>query len=86
MQSRHAVELNRSAVETSLQSLPLEAREIVVARIWGKLSFQQIGKLIGASSSTAHRRYESALKQIRDSLSITSPNSNREETQICPND
>lgn len=86
LRSRHATELTPAVVEESLQSLPTEVREIVVARIWGKLSFQQIGRLIGASSSTSHRRYQSALQQIRDYIVAQRPESNRKETKTCPND
>ena len=62
--------LDAAAAMTVLEGLdPLE-REVVVARIWGGLSFQQIGELIGATDSTAHRRYESALAAIRRKLRI----------------
>ncbi len=52
----------------ALESLPVEQREVVVARIWGGLSFQQIGRLVGASDSAAHRRYEAALSALRKKL------------------
>jgi RNA polymerase sigma factor (sigma-70 family) len=54
----------------ALQSLPVEQREVVVARIWGGLSFQQIGQLVGASDSAAHRRYEAALSALRQKLRV----------------
>lgn len=54
----------------ALQSLPIEQREVVVARIWGGLSFQQIGQLVGASHSAAHRRYEAALLALRQKLRV----------------
>jgi RNA polymerase sigma factor (sigma-70 family) len=40
-----------------LRRLPALEREIVVARIWGELSFEQIAALVGVSTSSAHRRY-----------------------------
>jgi len=63
--------LDAVAAMTVLEGLPPLEREVVVARIWGGLSFQQIGELIGATDSTAHRRYESALEAIRRKLRIS---------------
>ncbi len=51
-----------------LARLPLEEREIIVAHLWGGLTFAEIGDVIGISSSTAHRRYESGLRQLREWL------------------
>lgn len=47
-----------------LAQLPDLEREIVVARIWGELSFEQISELVERPSSTVHRRYREALKQL----------------------
>ncbi len=55
-------------LQQALQSLPQEQREIVVARIWGKLTFEQIAKLNGHSSSTVHRRYREALEELKQKL------------------
>jgi RNA polymerase sigma factor (sigma-70 family) len=63
--------LDAAAAVVILEDLPQLEREVVVARIWGGLSFQQIGELIGATDSTAHRRYESALDAIRRKLRIS---------------
>ena len=51
-----------------LDDLPEEQREVVVARIWSGLSFEQIGQLIGVSSSSAHRRYLKALANLRSAM------------------
>jgi RNA polymerase sigma-70 factor (ECF subfamily) len=47
--------------------LALEAgqREIVVLRVWGGLSWQEIAELVGASKSSAQRTYVQALEQLR---------------------
>jgi RNA polymerase sigma factor (sigma-70 family) len=63
--------LDATAAVVVLQELPQLEREVVVARIWGGLSFQQIGELIGATDSTAHRRYESALAALRQQLRLS---------------
>ena len=48
-------------LERLLTQLPPLEREIVVARIWGEVSFEQIAVLVARSSSAVHRRYQRAL-------------------------
>ena len=62
------VMLDGDAAAQALARLPLEEREIIVAHLWGGLTFAEIGEVIGISSSTAHRRYESGLRQLREWL------------------
>ena len=45
-----------------------EMREVLVARIWGQMTLEEIGKICGISAATAMRRYEAALKVIRTEL------------------
>jgi RNA polymerase sigma factor (sigma-70 family) len=63
--------IDAAAAVVILEDLHQLEREVVVARIWGGLTFQQIGELVGATDSTAHRRYESALAAIRQKLRIS---------------
>jgi RNA polymerase sigma-70 factor (ECF subfamily) len=58
----------RRAAE-QLETLSIEQRETVVARIWGGLSFEEIARLTNTSRSTAHRRYLSAIEALRKKLS-----------------
>lgn len=51
-----------------LCELPLELREVIVARLWGGLTFEEIAGLIGCSLPTAHRRYQTGLAQLRERL------------------
>ena len=51
-----------------LAELPLEQREVVVARIWGGLLFEEIAQLTGCSLPTAHRRYQAGLAALRERL------------------
>lgn len=51
-----------------LEQLPEDLREIVVLRIWGHLSWQEIAELTGGSRSATHRRYADALRQLRHAL------------------
>jgi RNA polymerase sigma-70 factor (ECF subfamily) len=52
----------------ALEALPEVQREIVVARTWGGLTFEEIAALVGCSTSAAHRRYEAALAFLRKRL------------------
>ena len=51
-----------------LDTLPPEQREIVVARIWGGLTFDEVAALTGDSRTTVHRRYGEALETLRRKL------------------
>jgi RNA polymerase sigma factor (sigma-70 family) len=51
-----------------LAELPLELREVVVARLWGGLTFAEVAELVGCSLATAQRRYEAGLTQLRERL------------------
>lgn len=56
-----------------IESLPREQREVLVPRLWGGLTFQEVARLTGTSDSTAHRRYEAALSDLRKKLGVSCP-------------
>ncbi len=58
------MEFESDELERMLTRLPSLEREIVVARIWGDLTFEQIAELVDRSSSAVHRRYQNALTQL----------------------
>ncbi len=60
--------LDAQAATAALQTLPLEQREVIVARLWGGLTFEQIAELTGSSSSTTHRWYLAGLSALRERL------------------
>ena len=60
--------LDAAVVARSLAELPLELREVIVARLWGGLAFDEIAGLVGCSLPTAHRRYQTGLAQLRERL------------------
>jgi RNA polymerase sigma-70 factor (ECF subfamily) len=62
------VRIDAEQAARCLEALPPEQREVIVARLWGGLSFQEIGELAGTSSSTAHRWYEAGLQALRERL------------------
>ena len=51
-----------------LAELPLEQREVVVARIWGGLTFDDVAELTGCSLPTAHRRFQAGLTALREKM------------------
>lgn len=51
-----------------LQELDAELREVVVMRLWGQATLQQIADVLSISVATAHRRYERALGILRERL------------------
>jgi RNA polymerase sigma factor (sigma-70 family) len=51
-----------------LAELPLDLREVVVARVWGGLTFEEVAQLVGCSLPTAHRRYQAGLTALRERL------------------
>jgi RNA polymerase sigma-70 factor (ECF subfamily) len=65
--------IDGATASAALQTLPLEQREAIVAHLWGGLTFEQIGELAGASSSTAHRWYLAGLSALRERLGICPP-------------
>lgn len=52
----------------ALQQLPPELREVIAARLWSGLSFQEVADLTGISLSTAYRRYQAGLEMLRERL------------------
>ena len=44
--------LDADQAEAELRGLPVEQREVIVAHLWGGLTFEQVGELMGSSSST----------------------------------
>jgi RNA polymerase sigma factor (sigma-70 family) len=66
--------LDAAAAVAALQRLPEEEREVIVARLWGGLSFEDIAEAAGCSASTAFRRYSAGLDALRKELGVPCPN------------
>jgi RNA polymerase sigma factor (sigma-70 family) len=58
-------------IQQLLTRLSDRDREIIVLRIWGGLTFEQIAELVGPSSSTVHRRYQQTLATLGHMLEET---------------
>jgi RNA polymerase sigma factor (sigma-70 family) len=65
--------LYAETASAALQNLPIEQREIIVAHLWGGLTFEQIGDVIDSSASTAHRWYTAGLSALRERLGVVCP-------------
>jgi RNA polymerase sigma-70 factor (ECF subfamily) len=51
-----------------LAELDAETRAVIVARLWGGLTFEDIARLQGCSLTTAHRRYQAGLARLHARL------------------
>ncbi len=67
--------LEAGAAVAALQTLPVDQREVIVARLWGGLSFEQIAEVAGCSASTAFRRFSAGIEALRQQLGVPCPNS-----------
>lgn len=52
-------------IETHLNMLPADQREVLVLKIWGELTFAQIAQVMDASANTIASRYRYALQALR---------------------
>jgi len=61
-------EERRSAVEAALAKLPEPQREVLVMKVWAKLTFPQIAAALQIPLDTAASRYRYALAKLREQL------------------
>lgn len=66
--------LDAEKAVAALESLPVEQREVIVARLWGGLSFEEIAEVAECSASTAFRRYGAGIDALRKELGVSCPN------------
>ena len=66
--------LDAEAAVAALERLPTEEREVIVARHWGGLSYEQIAIVAGCSASTVFRRYTAGVEELRKQLEVSCPN------------
>ena len=60
--------LNRIAVDTALEQLPEQLREMVVMRYVSELSAAEIGKIMNLSRFAVNRRVKEGLKLLKEQL------------------
>jgi len=55
-------------IEKAIQSLPDYYKEVIILKIWGDLTFEQIAETLDIPMNTAASRYRYALERLRRSL------------------
>jgi RNA polymerase sigma factor (sigma-70 family) len=65
--------LDSHTVRQALEELPPDIREIMIAHLWGGLTFEQIADMVGGSASTAYRRFAAGLNILRERLRVPCP-------------
>lgn len=56
------------ALQVAVAALPDIYREVITLKIWGELTFAQIGETLGIPQNTAASRYRYALEALRTRL------------------
>jgi RNA polymerase sigma factor (sigma-70 family) len=75
--------LDARAASVALNQLAPEELEVVVAHVWGGLTFAQIAQLVSSTTSTVHRRYQSGLMNLKKLLGEPCL-PKKTSTQNCP--
>ncbi len=52
-------------LEQAVRRLPRDQQEVVLLKIWGELTFEEIGKALDISMNTAASRYRYGLEKLR---------------------
>lgn len=55
-------------LEKAVNALPAEQREVIVMKIWGMLTFDEIAQQLGISPNTVASRYRYALAALRKTV------------------
>lgn len=54
------------ALQSALATLPEEQREVIVLRVWGQLTFEEVAAVVGVSPNTAASRYRYGLAKLNE--------------------
>ena len=58
----------QKTLAAAVESLPKDQQEVLVLKIWGDLTFDEIGQLLNISSNTAASRYRYGLQSLKRHL------------------
>ena len=58
-------------IQSAMARLPGTQREVLVLKIWGELTFDEISRELGIPLNTAASRYRYALAALRQELAVT---------------
>ena len=59
---------NREAVEHALIGMPIDEREVLVLRLWGDCTLEQVAEITGRSVATVFRQQRRGLAAVRAAL------------------
>jgi RNA polymerase sigma-70 factor (ECF subfamily) len=54
------------ALQSALGTLPEEQREVIVLRVWGQMTFEEVAAVVGVSPNTAASRYRYGLAKLNE--------------------
>ncbi len=57
-------------VERALRELPPEQREVVLMRVWGEMTLEEIAVVLDVPANTVASRYRYALGKLREVLKV----------------
>jgi RNA polymerase sigma-70 factor (ECF subfamily) len=57
-------------VERALRDLPSEQREVVLMRVWGEMTLEEIATVLDVPANTVASRYRYALGKLREILKV----------------
>jgi len=67
--------IDAGAAQQALADLPPEQAELIVMRIWGQMTYQQMAQIVGEAVSTVHGRYAAAIETLRKKMVKPCPKS-----------
>ncbi|MDA0346939.1 MAG: sigma-70 family RNA polymerase sigma factor [Verrucomicrobia bacterium] len=65
---RLEVQERNTLLEDAIQQLSQDQQEVVVLKIWGELTFQEIANILDVSLNTAASRYRYALEHLKKEI------------------
>jgi RNA polymerase sigma-70 factor, ECF subfamily len=54
------------ALQSALGTLPVDQREVIILRVWGQLTFEEVASIVGVSPNTAASRYRYGLAKLSE--------------------
>ena len=58
-------------LQSSLQDLPEEQREVILLHVWGEMSFEEVADALEIPANTAASRYRYGLSKLREQFQVT---------------
>ena len=71
--------VEQDEVRELVEALPQQLREVVIARLWGELTWAEIAELLQTPQTSLYRRYEEALAALKEKLEP-----NQQRGGACP--